>query len=95
MINPDSLRRIIKLAEEEMEIIKDRNDDIISKYGNKLWFYYGNCDGWTPIKYYEDLKSKHPYINAELCKHGIHHCFVLQYEKEMAKIVGDAINENM
>ncbi|XP_017763157.1 PREDICTED: lipid droplet-associated hydrolase [Eufriesea mexicana] len=95
LLNPDSLKRVIKMAKEEMEIIKERDDDIISKYANKLWFYYGNCDGWTPIKYYEDLKSKHPYINAKLCKHGYHHSFVLQYEKEMAKIVGDAINENM
>ncbi|XP_050585303.1 lipid droplet-associated hydrolase [Bombus affinis] len=95
LLNPHVLERIIKIAKEEMEIIKERDDDIISKYADKLWFYYGNCDGWTPVKYYEDLKSKHPDLNAELCKHGYHHSFVLHYDKEMGKLVADVINDNI
>lgn len=80
------------MAKEEMNIVKYRDDDIISQYEDKLWFYYGNCDGWVPVKYYKSLKSKHPNINAELCKHGYHHSFVLQYDEEIGKIVADAIN---
>ncbi|KOC65125.1 UPF0554 protein C2orf43 like protein [Habropoda laboriosa] len=95
ILNPHSINRILKLADEEMRLVKERDDAIISKYSEKLWFYYGNCDGWTPVKYYNDMKSKHPYINAELCKHGYDHSFVFQYDKEMGKIVGDIINENI
>lgn len=83
------------MTDEEMEIVKERDDDIISKYADKLWFYYGNCDGWTPVKYYDDLKSKHSDLNAELCKHGYDHSFVLQYDKEMGKLVADVINNNI
>ncbi|KAG9435684.1 lipid droplet-associated hydrolase [Apis mellifera carnica] len=95
MLNPYSLERIIKMAKEEMIEVKKRDDDIISKCADKLWFYYGNCDGWVPIKYYKNLKSNHPYINAELCKHGYHHSFVLQYDKEVGNIVGNLISENI
>lgn len=95
LLNPRCLKRIIKMAKEEMKIVKERDEDTISKYTDKLWFYYGNCDGWVPVKYYKDLISKHPDINAELCKHGYHHSFVLQYDKEMGKIVGDIISDNI
>ena len=95
LLNPHSLKKVIKMAEEEMEVVKDRDDDIISKYGDKLWFYYGNCDGWAPVKYFNHLKFTHPSVDAILCKRGYHHSFVLQYDKEMGHIVGDAINENI
>lgn len=95
MLNPYSLERIIKMAREEMIKVKERDDDIISKCADKLWFYYGNCDGWVPIKYYKNLISNHPYINAELCKHGYRHSFVLQYDKEVGNIVGNLISENI
>ncbi|XP_012153688.1 lipid droplet associated hydrolase sturkopf [Megachile rotundata] len=90
-----NLRNVFKMANEEMEIVKERDDDIIAKYNDKLWFYYGNRDGWAPVTYYNDLKSAHPNINATLCKHGYPHTFVLKYEKEVGQIVGDIINENI
>ncbi|XP_076246081.1 lipid droplet associated hydrolase sturkopf isoform X2 [Calliopsis andreniformis] len=95
LLNPHALKKIIKMADEEMIIVKERDDEILSKHADKLWFYYGNCDGWTPVKYYKNMKSKHPHINAELCKNGYHHTFVLQYDKEMGHLVGDIINESL
>ncbi|XP_076289039.1 lipid droplet-associated hydrolase-like isoform X2 [Lasioglossum baleicum] len=94
-INPHSFRRIFKMGIEEMQMVKERDDDIISQHTRKLWFYYGNCDNWTPVKYYENMKSRHPDINAVLCKHGYFHSFVLESDKEMGCIVGDLINENI
>lgn len=95
LFNPYNLKNLIKMAEEEMEIVTDRDDHIISKYSDKLWFYYGNCDGWVPVEYYYDLKSKHPNINAQLCTQGYSHSFVIRYEKELGQIVADKINENI
>ncbi|XP_043261857.1 lipid droplet-associated hydrolase [Colletes gigas] len=95
LLNPRSLRNVIKMADEEMEIVKERDDELLSKHADKLWFYYGNCDGWAPVRHYENMKLAHPNVNAELCKRGYHHCFVLQYDKEMGKIVGDLINESI
>lgn len=83
------------MADEEMEIVKERDDDVLSKHADKLWFYYGTCDGWVPVRYYKNMKSKHPYIEAELCKHGYHHSFVLQYDKEMGHIVGDLLSQSL
>ena len=94
-LNPDTVKRVIKMAEEEMEIVKERDDDTISKYADKLWFYYGNCDDWVPVTYYKNLMFKHPELNAVLCKHGYRHSFVLQYDNQMGKLVGDKINDNI
>ncbi|CAK9803895.1 Lipid droplet-associated hydrolase [Anthophora plagiata] len=95
ILNPYSINKIFKLASEEMEAVKNRDDDIISKHAEKLWFYYGNCDGWVPLKFYQNMRSKHPNVNAQLCKHGYGHAFVLHSEKEMGRIVGDVINGNL
>ena len=95
LLHPRSLKKVLKMADEEMRIVRERDDDTLSKYADKLWFYYGNCDGWTPVRYYKNMKSVHPNMNAELCKHGYYHSFVLQYDKEMGHIVGDLINESI
>lgn len=94
-VNPNVLKRVIRLGKEEMKYVKERNDSIISQNIKKLWFYYGACDGWTPVSYYRDLKTKHPEVNAELCKRGFYHSFVLSHDKQMGQIVGDLINENI
>ena len=95
LLHPRSLKKVLKMADEEMRIVRERDDDTLSKYADKLWFYYGNCDGWTPVRYYKNMKSVHPNMNAELCKHGYYHSFVLEYDKEMGHIVGDLINESI
>ncbi|XP_078037074.1 lipid droplet associated hydrolase sturkopf [Augochlora pura] len=93
LVNPQSLRKVLKMAHEEMQIVRERDDDVLSQHAGKLWFYYGNCDGWTPVEYYTSMKSRHPDIVAEFCKHGYHHSFVLKYAKEMGYIVGVSIND--
>ncbi|XP_031831569.2 lipid droplet-associated hydrolase isoform X3 [Nomia melanderi] len=66
LINPRSLWNVVKLAKEEMQTVKGRDDTVLSQHADKLWFYYGNCDGWTPVKYYRNMKATHPNMNAEL-----------------------------
>lgn len=94
-INPYVLKRVIRLGKEEMQYVKDRNDSVISQNIKKLWFYYGASDGWAPVRYYKDLKSKHPEVNAEVCKRGFYHSFVLCHDRQMGQIVGDLINESI
>lgn len=81
------------MAKEEMRRVKEIDHAIISKHVKKLWFYYGSIDNWTPISYYEDMKTSHPTVQAELCKRGFYHSFVLKNDKEMGYVVGDLINE--
>lgn len=94
MLNPKVLRRVISLAKEEMKYVKEADHETISKYTDKLWFYYGANDGWTPVKYYTNMISKHPDLNAQLCQRGFQHSFVLKNDVDMGHIIGDLINED-
>lgn len=93
MLNPKVLHRVFALAKEEMKFVKEADHETISKYADKLWFYYGATDGWTPVKYYKNMISKHPNLNAQLCQRGFQHSFVLKNDVDMGHIVGDLINE--
>lgn len=92
MIDPKVLYRIINLAKEELMYVKEADHEIISKHSDKLWFYYGSSDGWVPIKYYKNMISKHPNLNAQLCQRGFNHSFVLKNDIDMGHIIGDLIN---
>lgn len=83
------------LAKQEMILVKDLDDALISEHKKKLYLYYGSKDGWTPIRYYEDLKAKHPDLDAHLCKRGFQHSFVLKDSVEVGKMIGDLISESI
>ncbi|KAL7305322.1 hypothetical protein TKK_0002452 [Trichogramma kaykai] len=95
MIHPFSLHQIFSLAKQEMIHVKELDNDVITQHKKKLYLYYGSKDGWTPIRYYDDLKARHPDIDAHLCKRGFQHSFVLSDSIEMGKMVGDLINESI
>lgn len=95
LLNPKVLNRVLNLAREEMKYVKEADHETISKHTDKLWFYYGANDGWTPVKYYKNMISKHPDLNAQLCQRGFQHCFVLKDDVDMGHIVGDLINEDL
>lgn len=95
LLEPPVLDRVFKLAQDEMVKVRERDDELISNYENKLWLYYGATDGWTPQNYCTELKAKHPDINAQICKRGFRHAFVLTDEVEVGKMVGDIISETM
>lgn len=95
LINPAVLKRVFTLAKEEMAVVRQLDHQLIAQNEDKLWLYYGSRDGWTPVKYCEDIRASHPNINAVLCQRGILHSFVLHSETEMGHIVADVINESM
>lgn len=95
MLNSNTLRRIINLGKEELKYVREADHETISKHTNKLWLYYGTSDGWVPMKYYKNIMSKHPDLNAQLCQRGFQHSFVLKDYVGMGHIVGDLINEDL
>ncbi|XP_014598233.1 PREDICTED: lipid droplet-associated hydrolase [Polistes canadensis] len=95
LLQPSVLKRVFRLADEELKQVKELDHDIISQHIGKLWFYYSEKDQWTLISYYRNMKAKYPNIEANLCKHGFAHSFVLNHDKEMGEIVGNLINENI
>lgn len=94
MLNPKVLKRIINLGKEEMKCVKEADHETISSHADKLWLYYGTTDNWVPKKYYTNIVSKHPSLNAHLCQRGFQHAFVLKDDVEIGHIVGDLINED-
>ncbi|XP_015518313.1 lipid droplet-associated hydrolase [Neodiprion lecontei] len=95
LVNPAVLRRVFSLAKQELEIVRELDHELVSKNSDKLWLYYGSKDGWTPVKYYEEIRTRYPNLNAVLCKRGILHSFVLESDTEMGNIVADIINDNI
>lgn len=95
LLHPVSLKRVFMLAKQEMILVKELDDKLISEHKKKLYLYYGSKDGWTPIRYYEDLKAKHPDVDAHLCRRGFQHSFVLKDSVEVGKMVGDLISESI
>lgn len=94
MLDPRALRKIINLAKEEMKYVKEADHETISKHADKLWLYYGASDGWAPVKYYNNMMSRHPDLNAQLCRRGFQHSFVLKDDVDLGHIIGDLINED-
>ncbi|XP_043290067.1 lipid droplet-associated hydrolase isoform X2 [Venturia canescens] len=93
LLDPSVLRRVFRMAKDEMGQVRERDDEAIEKHEKKLWLYYGATDSWTPKKYYEELKSRHPNVDAQICKRGFRHAFVLQKDDiELGHMVGEMIN---
>lgn len=95
MLDTRVLRKIINLGKEEMKYVREADHETISKHVDKLWFYYGAKDGWTPVKYYKNMISRHPDLNAQLCQRGFQHSFVFKDDVDMGHIVGELINEQL
>uniref|UniRef100_A0A6V7HVG0 Lipid droplet-associated serine hydrolase n=1 Tax=Bracon brevicornis TaxID=1563983 RepID=A0A6V7HVG0_9HYME len=95
LVDPLVLRRVFLLAKDELEHVRELNHEIFSKYSDKFYVYYGSTDRWTPKHFYTEFKEKHPNVQAELCKRGFRHAFVLSHGKEVGNMVGDLINETI
>lgn len=93
-IKPTVVEKVIYLANEEMERVKEADIGIIEANKKMLKFYYGTTDGWVPVQYYYDLKDRVPDVNAELCTRGMAHAFVLRSGPEMGYLVAEWIKEN-
>lgn len=85
LVDPHVLNKVFYLADDEMKNVKQLDDDVLKIHGNKLTLYYGASDGWTPLKYYEELKAKHENVNASVCP--LQHEFVLKQSEEVSKLV--------
>lgn len=90
LVDPHVLSKVFFLADDEMKIIKELDDETLKIYGEKLTLYYGSSDGWTPLTYYRNLREKHKNVFAEVCSHE--HTFVLKESKEIASLVNDWLN---
>ncbi|RKP05738.1 hypothetical protein THASP1DRAFT_19419 [Thamnocephalis sphaerospora] len=59
-ITPVVGRNCLVMSRHEMAEIKELQADLIEKHLDKLIFYYGVGDGWSPVEHYKDLISRFP-----------------------------------
>lgn len=91
-VRPTVAEKIVFMAKEEMEMVKELDIENIEKHKHLLKLYYGTTDGWVPTSFYYELMEKVPDLDAELDTHKIAHAFVLKSSRQMGRMVGDWIN---
>jgi len=96
LIHPKILRAVFYLAIDEMLHIKDLDADLISKRKDKIFAYYGDHDRWAPVSHYENLVKAVPGVQAQVCKNGLDHAFMLIKPAHlMAEVLEDLIDKDM
>ena len=91
--NPRVIDRIWFLALDEMQKIREIDEETVRSNLNRLKLYYGASDDWVNTELYHEIIQKFPGIDAELCKNGYEHAFVLKSGPEVAKMVSEWINQ--
>lgn len=92
-VRPNVLSKIICMADDEMEKVKEPDYALIDKNKHRLKILYSTTDGWTPITYYERLIGRIPDINAEITD-KFDHAFVLKSSHKMGAVVSEWIQQN-
>ncbi|KAI8049047.1 hypothetical protein BDF22DRAFT_658004 [Syncephalis plumigaleata] len=57
---PAMVSNSLSMARDEMEIIKALQTEMIREHLDKLLFYYGVDDNWSPITHYKEMASLFP-----------------------------------
>lgn len=86
-IDSKSMHNILCMADQEMKVVVEPPLDVIDQNIDKIVFYYGSEDKWTLASCYEDMKSRHPDKDINLCTYGYPHAFVEYASIEMAEFV--------
>lgn len=82
-INTDTLSRVFYMGMQEMELVRDRDTETLQDNCKQIKLFYGANDNWAPVSYCKNLKEDIPGIDAEICKDGYSHAFVLRNSKQM------------
>lgn len=91
LLQPIILKKVFALALDEMETVKERDNDVLKQDKDKIKLYYGSNDRWAPLSNYMKLKDDIPGINAEVCDQNIEHNFIFKHSTEMGNIVANWI----
>lgn len=92
---PTVLDKVWFMADDEMDKVREIDEDTISRNLHRIKFYYGTTDGWVPKKYFHNLTQKFPGIDAELCTQKIDHGFVVSHGPTMGRMVSEWIIRRM
>lgn len=88
------MEKVLFLANEEMKRVVELDSATLETMRNNhkiLKLYYGASDGWTPLKYCDELKAKIPELDLEVDKRKFDHAFVIKSSVEVGRMVADWI----
>ncbi|KAG0050103.1 hypothetical protein BGZ83_005096 [Gryganskiella cystojenkinii] len=93
LLHSSVVKNCLFLAGQEMEAIKIMDKELIEQHAEKMVFYYGKTDEWSPIENYYEMKDQFPQVQSHLCSQGMVHAFVLGHGEAMGLLVGGWIND--
>lgn len=88
------MEKVLYLAIEEMKRVVELDAETLETLRNNhqiLKIYYGASDGWTPHKYFHQLKEKIPELDAEIDTRKFEHAFVIKSSEEVGRLVAEWI----
>ena len=86
-------RNMLDLAYDEFITVTTLDTECIMRHKDRLVFYYGTKDLWSPVHFCEELLSRCPGVSAYVCKNSIEHAFVLRQGKIMAEVSANIISK--
>lgn len=89
------LREIILFqAKDQLHEVNELDVNFINENKSKIKFFYGAKDGWTPRKFYSDLCSKIPNVDAVVDDSNLKHNFMTTHDGSyrLAEIVSGWID---
>lgn len=90
ILNPKVFECFMRMGMNEMDEVQELNSaSTIEENVEKLTFYYGANDRWTPKSYFDVIKTRFPLHDFRMDTEGIEHAFVLFSAEEMAFILSD------
>jgi hypothetical protein len=84
VFTPAMVSNSLSMARDEMEIIKALQTEVIREHLDKLLFYYGVDDNWSPITHYKEMVALFPegkYILNHihlLFSYSFHFCLIFR-----------------
>lgn len=87
LFNYFAMKNILRMAKEEMHVVRIRPDEIIEKHSKNLVFYYGTNDHWVPQGISDQMRKIYPHADITQCTNQYIHAFVLKHSKELARFV--------
>lgn len=91
LFNPFTLANSLYLAHNEMQIVRELDENLIKENAELLSFYFGRTDAWCPQEYFYNMKTRFPSVDARMCENGYSHAFVLGESVHMADLMADWI----
>lgn len=74
--------------------IKISDDRILKENSHRLKLYYAIKDNWVGSNFHDEIVSRIPELDAEMCQQGYEHAFVFKNSVEVGKMLSQWIKKD-